>query len=75
MQETISAVHHAEVEEFFESLGLLEDLRGGKLVCQTCGTVITLANFRAMTKKSGELLLSCNREDCFQRLAVEYAGG
>lgn len=69
MQETISAVHDSEVESFFRSLGVYGDLIQGRLKCRICGATITPSNFRAVTKRSGNLLFSCNQEECFHEFA------
>ena len=67
VQETITAVHYAEIENFFSMLGLLEQIKQGELRCYICGSVITFSNFRAINKKSGILLFSCEKEDCFSK--------
>ena len=65
MKETIGAIHSAEVEDLFRSLGLSDALSEGRLHCNECGDPISKVNFRAVTRKEGNLLFSCNRENCY----------
>jgi hypothetical protein len=65
MEEIFRAVYCEEVADLFKMLGLLDKLTEGALVCSVCGIVITAANFGAATRKSGAILLSCDREDCY----------
>lgn len=65
MEEIFRAVYCEEVEDLFKMLGLFNKLIEGTLVCSVCGIVITSANFGAATRKSGAVLLSCDREDCY----------
>lgn len=70
MRETIGAVHDDEVEQLFKGLGILEDIMLERLVCGECQRTISLQNFRAITKRDGAFILSCNREDCFGKFAA-----
>ena len=67
MEEIFRAVYCEEVADLFKKLGLFNKLIEGVLVCSVCGIVITAANFAAATRKSGALLLSCDREDCYDQ--------
>lgn len=64
-QEIIRAVHGDEVADLFRMLGLLDVLLEGHLKCSTCGTAITIDNFRTVARRSGSLVYSCDKEDCF----------
>jgi uncharacterized protein (DUF2062 family) len=63
--ERIGAVHYSEVEDFFKLSGLWEDLCAGRLRCSICGAVITAANFQAITRREGVVLMSCDRQECY----------
>jgi hypothetical protein len=67
MEEIFRAVYCDEVADLFKRLGLFEKLIEGSLVCSVCGIVITATNFGAATRKSGALLLSCDRKDCYNQ--------
>ena len=66
---TIGAVHYDELPAFFQSLGLLDDLREGKIRCLICGRMITPESFKAATRKGDQLLFCCSREPCIGKLA------
>jgi len=68
MKESFQAVHAAEIEDFFASIGLLADLKRGCLKCQTCGATITPDNFTLMTRRNGRLLFLCAEKPCFLSL-------
>lgn len=68
-EKIIRTIYHKEVADFFESLGLSEKLAKGKIRCAICGEIITLKNFRAVTRKSGKLLFYCKKESCIQKFA------
>ncbi len=68
-KEVVQAIYHKDVTTFFESVGLLETLQRGEIYCDVCGEQITLENFRAVAKKSGNFLFCCDKEFCIQKLA------
>lgn len=69
-EEIFRAIHHDNVPDFFESLGLSEKLAQGEIHCIICDETITLENFRAVARKSDNLLFCCNRESCILELAA-----
>lgn len=69
MKEVIQAVHSAELESFLTKLGLLDRFRSGEIKCHHCGDTITLANFKALTRKGDHLIFSCDKETCLLSLA------
>jgi hypothetical protein len=69
-EEIFRAIHHDSVSDFFGSLGLSEKLAQGKIHCIICDEIITLENFRAVARKSGNFLFCCNKESCILELAL-----
>lgn len=69
-KEVVKAVYHKDVTKFFESIGLTEELSQGKLFCSICGAIITTDNFRAVLRKSGELLFCCDQESCILKFTL-----
>ena len=69
MKELIEAVHSAELSQLFDRLGLRMDLEAGRLRCYSCGEVISLQNFGAVTKHEGRLKFACCRPGCLSALA------
>jgi len=63
-KEVIRTIYHKRVANFFESIGLFEELEKGKIHCFVCGEIITLDNFRAVIRRSGKLLFCCDKESC-----------
>lgn len=66
-EKIIWTIYHKEAASFFKSIGLSEKLRKGEILCSICGEIISLSNFRAVARKSGNLLFCCDKETCFQK--------
>ena len=74
-EEVIRTIYYRDVANFFESIGLSEELVRGEIRCSICGEIITLNNFRAVTRKSGELLFCCDRESCVHEFVSHLRSG
>jgi dimeric dUTPase (all-alpha-NTP-PPase superfamily) len=66
----VKTIYHKETADFFESIGLIEKLMEKKIHCSVCGDVITLENFRAVTRKRGDLLFCCDKERCIREFTI-----
>lgn len=66
-------VHPNEVDEFFERIGLLRELRSGKITCDVCESVITRENFKSATRK-GRVIFSCDLPVCFDAFLTLISG-
>jgi hypothetical protein len=64
MKERISAIHSAEVERFFERLGLRQQLLDGVLRCAVCRAAISPVTFKSAWRHHGSLLFFCERPAC-----------
>ena len=64
MKESFQAVHAAEIEDFFASIGSLADFKKERLKCHVCGATITSDNFKLVTKRNGRLLFLCAEKSC-----------
>ena len=73
-KEVIRTIYHKDVADFFESIGLSEELAQGEIRCIICGGIITLDNFRAVTRKSDKLLFCCDKESCIQEFTSYLKG-
>ncbi len=73
-KEVIRSIYHKEVVNFFESIGLSRELERGEIRCSVCGEIITLNNFRAVTRKSENLLFCCNKESCIHKFVSHLRG-
>jgi hypothetical protein len=65
MKEIVNAVHPTDVYSFFVGYDLIHALEEGTIKCHSCGVTITLENFRAVTRRSGNLLFACTQECCY----------
>lgn len=70
MKEVVQAVLGSEVRCFFESLNLLQTFEAGQFTCYKCGDIITVENFRAVTRHRGGLKFSCDKTECLSSLAA-----
>ena len=66
MKKKILVVHEQNLDSFLESLGLLEALENGELVCGVCGSVITRENFRCVYPDNGEIKACCSALHCYK---------
>lgn len=68
----VKAVLDDNVEELLKNLGLLDELKAGRLTCALCGNPISLENFGGVFKKNGKVKVFCSEPTCFNR-AIEEA--
>lgn len=73
-KKVIRAIYHKDITAFFETMALSEKLARGELRCSICGEVITLDNFRAVTRKSENLLFCCDKESCIWSFSSHSRG-
>jgi len=73
-KEVIRAIYHREVTNFFKLIRLSEKLAQREINCSICGEIITLDNFRVVTRKSDKLLFCCNNELCIQNFTSYLKG-
>ncbi|MFW6130546.1 MAG: hypothetical protein ACOC56_05115 [Atribacterota bacterium] len=70
--EDIKTIYHKDVEQFFKDMGKYEALINEEISCDICGRTITLENFRAVKKESGELLFCCQDEECMDKFGAQF---
>jgi len=66
-EKIIRTIYHKKVDDFFKSIGLFEKLERGEIQCNICSEIITIINFRAVTRKKSDLFFCCNKELCMQK--------
>ena len=64
----IDAVHEADLETFFKSLGLLAPINNKKLRCESCNNIITLENFGCIYPNENNIKLCCNKLECYNKI-------
>ena len=74
-REVIRAIYHKDIVNFFKSIGLFDKLERGEILCSICGEKISVDNFRAVTRKSNELLFCCDKDQCIQKFVRHLRGG
>jgi hypothetical protein len=70
----IRAIHESNLEEMLKGLGILEDVREGRIKCKFCGKKITLKNLGCLYPKDNDISVCCNDSKCFV-LAIQDSGG
>lgn len=63
-EKEIRAVHQRNLDEVLASLGLLDSLAKGELVCDVCGCKVTRENIGTIFRKDRQLHVCCNKLDC-----------
>ena len=72
---TIKAIHEYDLEKFLESIGLLDNIRTGTIVCARCRKPVTLETFDSIGRFNDKLKTYCNRSDCRQTLEDDNFAG
>lgn len=70
---TLQVVHDDDLENVLAGLGILGDIKAGRLKCKFSDDVITLANLHALYPESGAIKLVCNLPTCVIALAEKAA--
>jgi len=68
MKEIIKAIHSSEIEDLIKKIGLLERFKAEEIRCNICGDTIKLNNFKAITRRDGQIVFLCNKEKCFSTI-------
>lgn len=63
-KEDIKAVHDDDLERFLSSIGLLHDVRAGKVRCKFCRESLDLESIQTVFPESGSVSIVCNRQRC-----------
>ena len=67
----IKAVHEKNVEELLVSLGMLEELKSGKLNCSKCNRVINMQNLLCLYPDGDKVRICCNARECYESVLRE----
>lgn len=66
-KEDIKAVHDDDLKGFLSSLGLLHDVKSGKIKCKFCHERLNLDSVQLVLPDSGSINIVCNREQCIMK--------
>jgi len=60
----ILAVHENDLEKLLISLNLINDLKEGRISCNTCGKKINLNCIGGLKKQKGSVIIFCDKFHC-----------
>lgn len=58
----IKAVQEQDLEHYLKSLGVLDSINSGEVLCQFCGNKITLDTIEAIAPKEGRIVFTCSNQ-------------
>lgn len=64
----LKAVYEDDLESYLKSLGILESVKRGDLLCRFCGNVISFDNLEVIVPEDGEIKLICSNRNCVNQL-------
>lgn len=64
----IRAVHDQDLENFLQSIGILNKIKSGRLHCSFCGTVITMDNFQCVYPQNKTIKACCSAVGCYKSI-------
>lgn len=64
-RKSLKAVHDADLESVLADLGLLAELKEGRLRCAICGCSVSEENLRCIFPQGAEIKVCCDKPDCF----------
>jgi hypothetical protein len=70
----IRAVHENNLEEMLKELGILDDMREGRIKCKFCGKKVTLENLGCLYPESDDISVCCNDSKCFVQAIQDSRG-
>jgi hypothetical protein len=62
----MKAVYDQDLEQVLSSLGILDKLISGELICAVCGCQIDLDNLGAIFPDENEVGVSCDNDRCIR---------
>ena len=65
---SLKTVLDDELADFLASIGVLADLKAGRLKCKYCTELVTLDNFHAIFPDSGNISVVCSSLECSKAL-------
>jgi hypothetical protein len=71
----INAIHENELEEFLENIGILEDIKKGKIKCNFCKQIVKLDNFYSVYPKNNRIYVCCEKTQCRIKFKIETGKG
>jgi hypothetical protein len=69
----IHAIHDYDLENFLDSIDLLNSIKAKKIKCKFCKNIVTLDSLYSVFPDSGNISLVCNEDECIQKF-LAYKG-
>lgn len=66
----VKAVWDSDLRTLLDSLGMLEDLIEGNLLCAKCGTPVDFDNLGALFQYEGDIGVSCDESACVRAVTT-----
>lgn len=64
----LKAVYEDDLQEYLKSLGILESVKRGDILCRFCGNAISLESLEVIVPEDGEIKLVCSNKNCLNQL-------
>lgn len=64
----IRAVYDDDLENFLDSISLLEPISKGDINCYICDSVITLDNLQAILPINNTIVVVCSDSECLKKI-------
>ena len=64
----LKAVYEDDLIGYLKSVGLYDDVVGGKHLCVYCGNKITIENLEVIVPKGDKVDIVCNNKNCLNQL-------
>ena len=62
---TIKAVHDTDLKSLLKRLGMMEDMKNGKIKCSLCDCILKFDNFGGIYKENNQLKPFCQKIECY----------
>lgn len=67
----IKGVYEKDLDKFLDSLGLLDKINRGEILCHFCRNHINKENFGGIIRLKGVLQVFCDDIDCYLKMIEE----
>lgn len=64
----IRAVYEDDLLKFLTNIGILSDIRAGRMPCKFCGDPVSLNTLHAVFPESGTIFTVCSKSSCIMEL-------
>lgn len=65
---SLKAVYEDDLIGYLKSIGIYDDVVGGKYLCVYCGNKITIENLEVIVPKGNKVDIVCSNKNCLNQL-------